>query len=519
MMNEIFRLVGSVVVDTESAKKNINEVTKHAETQQKKLQQKLADFGKATIKFGTAFATTAIAVGNALKSVAENTRSYRQEMGKLTTAFTTNDFSAENARATYKGLVAVLGETDQAVEAAGHIAAMATSTNDLSYWLDICTGVYGTFGASLPIEGLTEAANETAKTGQLTGQLADALNWAGVNEEDFQRQLNACGSEEERVRMITETLVGIYGDAANAYRETNHEVMAANLAHDNLNSAMAKVGAAAEPIVTTFTNFAAKLVEKATPAVENMADGIGSILENFEAFGAWIEENKTIITAFLGAVVIALLAVNAPLVLLGAGILFVASNWKVLENGVQWCIDKIDEFFNITIPQAFKDMNKEIGTWWEEKVNVPIRNAIAAIKEFLGLNEKVAPYEPGHGHGNNYADWMMAQQNEDSPDYDTSWEEYATKYGIPHKNGLDFVPRDDYLARLHYGEAVLTQSEATAWRNGQQSGMDYDRLAEAMAQRPMAFNIDGKAFAVMLARELSRTIGNRNIQSMMAMGG
>lgn len=519
MLNEIFRLVGSIFVDNESAKKNIDEVTKHAETQQKKLQQKLANFGKAAIKFGTTFATAAIAVGNALKSVAENSRSYRQEMGKLKTAFETNDLTAANAHATYKGLVAVLGDTDQAVEAAGHIAAMANDTSDLANWLDICTGVYAKFGASLPIEGLTEAANETAKTGEITGLLADALNWAGVSEKDFQRQLNACATEEDRTRLITETLVGIYDEAADTYRKTNSEVMAANTAHDNLNSAMSKVGDAVEPIVTKFTNFAAQLVEEATPAVENMASGIGSILENLEAFAAWIKENETMITAFLGAAAIALLAVKWPLVLVGALVLFVASNWKMLENAVKWCIDKIDEFFNITIPQAWKDMTESISTWWEDNVNTPIRNAIAAIKEFLGLNEKVEPYEPGHGHGNNYADWMMAQQNENSPDYDTTWEEYAEKYGLPHKNGLDFVPRDDYPARLHYGEAVLTQSEATAWRSGRMGGLDYDRLAEAMAQRPMAFNIDGKAFAVMLARELSRTIGNRNIQSLMAMGG
>lgn len=103
------------------------------------------------------------------------------------------------------------------------------------------------------------------------------------------------------------------------------------------------------------------------------------------------------------------------------------------------------------------------------------------------------------------------------PNYD--WSQHWGKNLPGFATGLDFVPRDNYLARLHYGESVLTKEEAAAWRNGQQSGIDYDRLAEAMAQRPMAFNIDGKAFAVMLARELSRTVGNRNIQSMMAMGG
>ena len=32
--------------------------------------------------------------------------------------------------------------------------------------------------------------------------------------------------------------------------------------------------------------------------------------------------------------------------------------------------------------------------------------------------------------------------------------------------GIDYVPRDNYLARLHQGEAVLTRNEADAWRNG-----------------------------------------------------
>jgi hypothetical protein len=29
------------------------------------------------------------------------------------------------------------------------------------------------------------------------------------------------------------------------------------------------------------------------------------------------------------------------------------------------------------------------------------------------------------------------------------------------------VPRDNYIARLHKGEAVLTANEASTWRNGE----------------------------------------------------
>lgn len=38
-----------------------------------------------------------------------------------------------------------------------------------------------------------------------------------------------------------------------------------------------------------------------------------------------------------------------------------------------------------------------------------------------------------------------------------------------HATGLDYVPHDDYVARLHEGEAVLTKAEAADWRRGEQA--------------------------------------------------
>ena len=52
-----------------------------------------------------------------------------------------------------------------------------------------------------------------------------------------------------------------------------------------------------------------------------------------------------------------------------------------------------------------------------------------------------------------------------------------------HETGLDYVPFDGYLARLHEGESVLTAEENRIWqrfRNGQPSGMDYDTLGATM---------------------------------------
>ena len=157
---------------------------------------------------------------------------YRTNMGKLDTAFTTSGHSAEAAKNTYRSLVGVLGESDQSVEAANHLAILTNNEKELQTWTNICTGVFATFGDSLPIEGLTEAANETAKVGQVTRPLADALNWAGISEDEFNEKLAACTDEQERQKLIMNTLNDVYDEAAKTYKTTNKEVIAANKAQD-----------------------------------------------------------------------------------------------------------------------------------------------------------------------------------------------------------------------------------------------------------------------------------------------
>lgn len=217
------------------------------------------------------------AVGSFL-GLAESTREARTNMAKLETGFTQAGLSAESATNTYNELYSVLGDDGQATEAAAHLAQLANNEEDLAKWTDIATGVYATFGDSLPIEGLTEAANETAKTGALTGGLADALNWAGVNEDDFQAKLDACSTEQERQALITSTLNGIYADSAEAYKKNNAEVIAAQKAQAELNNALNELGAIAEPIMTTLKTLAADLLKTITPFVQLMGEGLAGAL-------------------------------------------------------------------------------------------------------------------------------------------------------------------------------------------------------------------------------------------------
>jgi hypothetical protein len=47
----------------------------------------------------------------------------------------------------------------------------------------------------------------------------------------------------------------------------------------------------------------------------------------------------------------------------------------------------------------------------------------------------------------------------------------------------------------------------------------FTETVENLRSQPVAINVDSKAVAVLMAREMTKSIGNRNIQSLMAMGG
>ena len=219
--------------------------------------------------------------------LAEETREYRTEQAKLDTAFQTAGWSADTAKNTYMELYAVLGEEDRSVEAANHLAQLANTQEDLTDWTKICAGVFATFGDSLPIEGLTEAANETAKVGDVTGVLADALNWAGVNEEDFQAALDECSTEQERATKITETLNGLYGDAADAFYESNESVIEANRVNAEYTDTLADLGEMVEPLSTTFKKGFGNILKSVdNPQMESALNTLDDSLDDmFDSLG------------------------------------------------------------------------------------------------------------------------------------------------------------------------------------------------------------------------------------------
>lgn len=345
---DIFKLFGEIAINNENAKDKLNEITRLAEDARDKISTGFGNIGKAAVGMGKLIGGALIgsgAIGGALMSVTESTMEYRTAMGKLDAAFITAGHSAETATATYNGLVRVLGDTDVAVEASNHLALLCDNEQDLQTWTNICTGVFATFGDSLPIEGLTEAANETAKVGQVTGPLADALNWAGISEDAFNASLAACTTEQERQQLIMETLNGVYDDASQRYQEMNADVIAANEAQEKFSAAMASFGETAQPIVNAIRDGLGTLLLALTDLVASadfsaIEAGISSafswLIDNVvpavSDFVNFVLENKEPILAVIAAVAAGFVAWNVVSII--QGVISAIQAWRLATEGM-----------------------------------------------------------------------------------------------------------------------------------------------------------------------------------------
>ena len=315
---ELFRILGTIAIDNDSAIKALDDTSEKANDSSSETSNAFKKIGSVAGGIAKGIATAGAAIGGAWIAAIEGSREYRTEMGKLDTAFVANGHSSEAAKKTYSDLNAVLGDSGQAVEASQHLAKLTDNEKDLQTWTDICTGVYATFGASLPIEGLTEAANETSKTGILTGGLTDALNWAGISEEKFQEKLDKCSNEQERQKLIMDTLNGTYSKASEQYKETNKDVIAAQKAQEKLTDAFAEVGRIGEPILTAIKDKVGDMALAAIPHIENFVQKVKDI-------STWVKENQDTIDLWIAAIIGAGVSIGTFLLILNWGTIMTAA--------------------------------------------------------------------------------------------------------------------------------------------------------------------------------------------------
>lgn len=389
---------------------------------------------------GISVAALAASIGE-LVSV---TNEFQEDMGKLSVAAQQNNVATDAANGAYRDMVGILGETDQSVEAVNHLFALCgENTQALSDWTNIASGVYATFGDSLPLEGLTEAANETAKVGQVTGPLADAINWAseaavqqgvalsgnqaaidaynsaladGATQEDaFNAALAACNTEQERAQLITDTLNGVYAEAGAQYQQTNADVIAYRQSQSDLTAAMSSLGQAFMPIVTGLTNVATMLLSGVQPAVQWFVTNLPIIAPILAGIVTTIGLLAVVLNASTIATTAQTVATNAAaaaqgllnmvmnanpialIVTLIAGLVvaiiglwnnseafrnFVTSAFQQIQQVAQVVIDAIVNFFTVTVPNAIGVVIGFFQNLWNSIVSV-FNGALRTVSGFV----------------------------------------------------------------------------------------------------------------------------------------
>ena len=315
---ELFKLLGTIAIDNTEANNALEGTTQKAHESANETESAFAKIGGVAKNIAIGIGTAGLAIGGAFIGAVESTREYRAEMGLLDAAFQTAGHSSTAAKDTYSDLNAVLGDSGQAVEASQHLAKIADNEKELSDLTGILTGVYATFGESLPLEGLAEGINHSASLGEVQGSLADALEWSGITVEDFNEKLAKLKTEEERQDLIVKTLKGTYSEASVQYKETNKDIIESRKAQERLSDAMAKVGEIGEPIMTALRNAIASLAEKAVPVLEDMVNWFRDAI-------TWIKQNETTVQAWVAVIIGATTAIGTFILIISWGKIMTAA--------------------------------------------------------------------------------------------------------------------------------------------------------------------------------------------------
>ncbi len=305
--------------------------------------------GKTIITGLKAVATASAGLVTAFLATAETSKEWISNMNKLESAAVGAGRSTEDAKQQFTEFYGILGDETATVTTVNNLSAIGMSEENLASITNSMTGIWAKYGDSIPLDGLAESINETSRVAQVTGNLADALNWAGVNEDTFNDQLAACSTEAERQQLIVDTLNGVYGKLGKTYAEQNANIIESNKAQAELNSVMAEIGNSAMPVMTAFKLIGASVLTDLLPNIKQLGESFKGILSGSQEAAAGMGTAVAgIIQQLVGKFAEALptiLAVGASIITsLVNGIITAAPS---LASGVQ----QIIQYFTSAAPQ------------------------------------------------------------------------------------------------------------------------------------------------------------------------
>ena len=357
---------------------------------------------------GGAAVAGAKALADGIINITESTKEYRTILGTLEVSSKQAGYTQEQTTEIYKKFQAVLGDTQKAATATANLQALGLSQENLRIIMEQAIGAWATYGDSIPIDSLSESINETVQVGKVTGVFADALNWAGTSEDEFNERLAACADTTERANLVLQQLSeqGLQA-TGQAWVKNNQDIIAANTAQEAMNESMAQLGEALQPASSFLLEYGAALVDVA-------ADGVNALSSLVE----WFDN------------------------------LFNAQ-----QKATQASFEAIDSQYSLADYQANGLVSWSGGTYNEE------------TKQWEGMTSKIDYAAFTRAAGVSKSDALQRGWS-----FSSVSDLLKRRVNGSHADGLDYVPFDGYVAELHQGEAVLTSGEASFLRSAMAAG-------------------------------------------------
>ena len=249
-----------------------------------------------------------------LFELGDATEEYRSMMAKVKGSANSFGYSVDFAKSKYKDFYAYLKDDQMATNAITNLMGMKVSTDTVSKAANAAIAVWSAYGDSIPIEGLTEAINESAQVGKVTASLADTINWAKRSNDDWSKALSsnhkaqdafnkaikdgqtqedaysaalaACSDTQERATLIADTLNQTYGKSKTTYDTLAGSLIDANKAELELKETQADLADTLAPLQTEFTRLQNKALKALSPAIEDVTDDFVELLEDIDWDGA-----------------------------------------------------------------------------------------------------------------------------------------------------------------------------------------------------------------------------------------
>lgn len=332
--------------------------------------------------FSNAFSSSVLAetgqsIMDTMSGIVDESKEYIKIMGSLETASSNLNYTNDETEASYTRLYAVLGDNQSAATATSNLQALGMSQADLTQMIDGAIGAWAQYGDSIPIDGLAESINETAKTATVTGQFADVLNWAGMSEDEFNDKLASTSSLSERSNMILQALAnqGLV-QSAEKWRENNKALVDSNLAQAELEKQTASMAETLLPIFTTINSVLSTVI--------GMFNSLPGPVQTVITVILGLVSVMTMLSPVVIAVTTAVTALNIPLLpLVGIIAGIIAAITAVILVFQNW--GSIVEFFS----NLFDSAISSVKSCFESAVSSIDSGIKSVIKFFNDLKTKI----------------------------------------------------------------------------------------------------------------------------------